>query len=124
MNRGTTFYLKTGLAILLVCILAGYSYYQSRNIRSGPRISIDTPLDGALVTTGTIDIKGKAENVSEITLDDNPIFVDESGAFSEKRAVLPGFNIFQVKVKDKFARVVSKNIQIVYRPATDAPVIQ
>lgn len=116
MNRNNRFYLKAILAAALLVIIGGYTYYQSRNIRDKSEITITEPHTGENVATSTVDIIGKATNVSAITLNDSPIFVDEKGAFKERRVLLPGYNAIKIHVEDKFKRITEKIIELVYEP--------
>jgi len=98
-----------------MALIIGYSLYQSRNLRSGPQLNIVSPINGALSTTSTTQIQGVAKNITSISLNDRPIFVDEDGNFSENLLLSYGYNIIGISAKDKFGRSVSKRLELVYK---------
>lgn len=108
-------FIKIGL-IALACIgIAGYTYYQARNIVYGPQITLVRPINGSTVSEPLVTISGNAKNISFISLNDRQIFVDKYGTFSEELLLSSGYNIWELEAKDKFGRVVSKKIELVLR---------
>lgn len=86
----------------------------------GPDVVLNVPQNGMTVEEELVEITGAATNVAEITMDGKPIFIDDSGAFSEKRLLNPGINSFMFEVKDKFGRVKTETLEIVYAPTASA----
>ncbi len=115
MTRTAHFYLKTLLITFLAVVILSYAYYQSRNFIRGPQLSIEAPINGSVFSDPYIEIKGKAENISKITLNERAIFVDEEGVFLEKMLLAPGYNIFKIEVEDKFKRTNTKFLELVYK---------
>jgi len=62
-----------------------------------------------------IEITGIAKNAIDLTLDGREISVDQQGDFDETIALLPGYNIINIKAKDKFGNVDDKNYQLMYK---------
>jgi len=81
----------------------------------GPQISLVTPTDGSSLTNSLVTISGKARNISFISLNDRPIFVDQQGNFNEELVLSPGYNSWTLRAKDKFGRTVSKQFGLVLR---------
>jgi len=109
---GKTF-IKIIIVTLVVAAIAGYSYFQARNLINGPEITIESPANGATLTDQRVTITGTAKNISYISLNDRQIFVDNDGVFREDLLLGEGYNIWKLEAKDKFGRVVSKNIELV-----------
>jgi hypothetical protein len=104
------------MAILVVIIFTvAYSIYQSRNLIKGPQISLMTPETGSTLANPLVAIKGVAENISFISLNDRQIFVDNEGNFSEELLLSPGYNLWEIEAKDKFGRIVSKKIELILK---------
>lgn len=123
MSRNAAYYLRTGLLILFAIIVLGYSSFQIRNIVFGPSIIVQSPLDGETYTHALVDVKGVAENVNYLTLDDKPIFTDTQGNFDEKMVLLPGSNIIKLYAENKFGKKTEKIIQVIlHTDPTDLPV--
>ncbi len=104
------------LIAFFVLVIVGYSIFQSIKIISGPQISVASPLSGSTITQSDVDIKGVAKNISFISLNDRPIYIDESGNFQEKLLLYPGYNIIKLQARDKFGASVEKHLELVYKP--------
>ena len=99
---------------IFVLIIVSYGLFQAHKLIAGPIIELDSPHTGVTVANNLLEIKGTSLNTSFISLNDRPIFMDEQGHFSEKLPLYPGYNIINIKAKDRFGSLVSKNIEIVY----------
>lgn len=104
------------ITILFVLVIVGYSIFQAHNILTGPEIALASPFSGEVVTEQAVDINGNAKNISFISLDDRPIYIDESGQFKEKLLLYPGYNIIRIYARDKFGTETEKKIELVYQP--------
>ncbi len=93
MNRDAKFLLRLSIFILFVIVICGYAYFQARKLINGPEISIDSPTNGQVFNQSFIEIRGVAQNITSISLDDRPISVDQSGNFDEKLLLPPGYTI-------------------------------
>lgn len=107
--------IKTLFIAFFVLIIVGYGIFQSKKIISGPKIVINSPTSGQTLNKSDIDISGVATNISAISLNDRPIFIDESGKFSEKLMLYPGYNIIKLRAEDKFGSKVEKDLELVYQ---------
>lgn len=96
--------LKIVGSLLLVLIILGYSLYSARNLIRGPALTIIEPLDGAVIATSTVIIRGLAPNAKNITINDQPILIDEQGNFAEIRLLEKGQNVYKLFIKDRFNR--------------------
>ena len=107
--------LKITIILITTFIIAGYSYYRTKDFIEGPVVTINYPSDGETIYSPVVEITGTAKNISYITLDDRQIYTDESGNFSEKLLLYPGYNIISIKVRDKFDRQKEKVLEVVYK---------
>lgn len=92
-----------GIVTLLIIII-GYSLYSARSLLQGPLLTVTEPLDGAIIATSTVIIRGLAKNAKMLTLNDQPILIDEHGNFGEILLLQKGINVYKLFVKDKFDR--------------------
>ena len=123
MDRNIKKILIIVTVLLTVAVIGGYSYLTSRNFLNGPVISVYEPTNGTALTDSLVIIKGKASNISFISLDDGQIFIDKYGNFAEMFLLSDGYNIIKLSAKDRFGRTVEKKIELVYKesaPATNA----
>ena len=100
---------------LLICF---YAFFGAQDLIFGVKIqnvmANDTPLlSGGKFENNIIQIKGAAKNAIKLTLNGREITIDENGNFNETIALLPGYNIINIKAKDKFGYVDEKNYQII-----------
>ena len=103
---------RYGLLLLFFVVLVGYSIFQARFLIIGPQLEITSPSDGVSIETPIIVIEGTAKNIISISLNDQKIFTDEDGRWSEKLIVSKGLSIMTVKVKDRFGRETKKRVRI------------
>lgn len=104
------------ISVFIICII-GYSLFQVHKIITGPIITLSVQ-DNTLITgpDNRITLKGTATNVAFISLNDNPIYIDEKGVFSEDLLLNPGYNIIKLYGKDKFGKTLTKLVEITYKP--------
>lgn len=103
---------KTILLVAFFLLLISYSLFQARFIILGPYINIQSPQDGASLDTDLINVVGRAENISFISLNDRPIFIDKNGDWNEKLIAPQGLSIITVRAKDRFGRSTEKQVEI------------
>ena len=105
----------TGVTITIM-VIVGYSLYQTRNLIKGPVLSVSSPANGITLNKPLVEIKGYVKNASYITLNDRQIFVNEQDKFNEKLLLSPGYNIIEIKIKDRFDRTKTEKLEVVYLP--------
>jgi hypothetical protein len=103
------------LGILLIVF---YSLFQAKNIILGPRFTINEPLDGQTLLEEEFTFSGNAHNVASITLNDSPIFIDETGVFNEKLIAPLGYSIMKLEVKDRFGRSKIEYVHLILKEKT------
>ncbi|NDE67979.1 hypothetical protein EB052_00065 [bacterium] len=108
----------TSITIITVIIL-GYALFAFRDIVRGPLIEIYEPLPGQSIATSTILVRGMVLRVQDITLNDRPILIDQSGNFAEVLLLQPGYNSITIKGSDKFGRSVREELEIMRTDSID-----
>lgn len=113
------FNLRLFLIIISVCLLLGYGLFNARNLLIGPSIEIYSPPSLEIETEeNTVTIKGRVKNMTYLSLSGRPIFVDTEGLFEEKLLLSPGFNIIEIRAKDRFKKEIAKTIKIYYKQSS------
>jgi hypothetical protein len=107
--------IKFWIAIGAIGIIVGYGGFRAKNLVTGPELTVSSPASGTLLADPLVEIKGTAKNISFLTLNDNKIYTDESGVWSEKILLSYGYNVMTVKAKDRFGRTTSKTLQLMYK---------
>ncbi len=105
------------LCIFLISIftIIGYAIFTSHDFISGPYLEILEPTNGSTLTTPRVTVRGLVKRIQDITLNDRPITIDEKGKFNEIELLAPGYNIFSIKVKDKFGRSEEYRLELIYK---------
>jgi|SRR3989344_2432697 len=115
-------------AITIGCIIIGYATWRSLNYVRGPSIEIFEPINGSAIENRTTIIRGQSKRVNNLTLNGNPVFIDEESNFHETIIVFPGVNRITITGEDRFKRQTSTLLEIVGKsdfptPSTTTPTI-
>jgi hypothetical protein len=105
-----------GLSVFFILIVV-YAFFRSKDLIFGVKIKNVNLADGATVTENIIKLTGKAKNAINLTLDGREISVDQQGNFNETIALLPGYNIINIKAQDKFGYIDEKNYKLILTQA-------
>ena len=104
---------KTLLVFFLIIIVAVFVIFRSLNYLKGPNVRIDSPANGSIVTSRSIQISGNAQRINKITLNGFPISIDEQGNWKENLIIFDGLNKITINVEDQFGRKTSKKLDII-----------
>ncbi|TSC61250.1 MAG: Xre-like protein DNA-binding protein [Parcubacteria group bacterium Gr01-1014_107] len=107
--------IKTLGLTLAILTVVGYAFFEARGVIAGPIIEVTEPKNGKSFHESLITIKGYTRNISFISLNDNPITVDEEGNFIEKLLLSPGYNIIKLKVVDRFGREKVSFLELLFK---------
>lgn len=99
-------------SIFFIFILT-YAFLTSKNLIFGVKITNVNITDGAKVSESIIEITGNAQNAINLTLNGREIVIDKDGNFHETIILLPGYNIVNIKAKDKFGHIDEKNYKLI-----------
>ena len=106
--------LKISSISVFFILIVIYAFFRSSDLIFGVKIKNVNVVNGTKVMNAAMDIKGNAKNATELTLNGREISVDQIGNFNETIALLPGYNIINIKAKDKFGYVDEKNYKLIY----------
>jgi len=106
--------LKIASISVLFLFIVIYAFFRSKDLIFGVKIRNVNIVDGAKVTNNIMNITGTAKNAVDLTLNDRTISVDQKGNFNETIALLPGYNVLDIKAQDKFGNVDEKNYKVMY----------
>jgi hypothetical protein len=112
--------IRSLLIILAILGMLAYVLFQARFLLLGPQIAlIDTP--APVQNNQIIHIKGKASNISKISLNGRQIFTDTSGYFDEALVLENGYTIATIEATDRYGRTTEVVKQFVYTPTSIIP---
>ena len=120
------FNIRHFIIIFSVIILLSYGVFNARNLIIGPIIEVYSPNQNTETKENLLIIKGRAKNISFLSLNSKPIFVDMEGLFEEKLLLSPGSNIIEIRAKDRFKKEILKTIKVYYKQsmATSTPEVE
>lgn len=94
-----------GLLILLgVAIASIYLIFRLKGIVSPPSLIIFTPLDNQTVSSSSIELLGKSEPESQLTVNGEQIISDSDGNFNKNVSLQKGINFITISAQKKYGR--------------------
>ena len=112
MNQDAKKIFKIGLFSLFFIFIIFYAFFTSRDLIFGVKITNVNIVDGAKMTESTLEIKGNAKNAINLTLNGREISIDKTGNFNETIILLSGYNVINIKARDKFGNIDEKNFRL------------
>lgn len=109
------FNVKLFILISSAFLLILYGIFNARNLIMGPSLKMFNPTTDMETGENIILVKGQVENMTFLSLNERPIFVDTDGIFEEKLLLSPGSNIIEIRVRDRFKKEIFKRIRVYYR---------
>ena len=106
----------TGIGIVLLLLLSFgvYGLYKAKAYLEGPRITIESPVNGQSLGESFTEIIGKTSNISSLFLNGRQIFTDKDGGFKGDLLLAEGYNIIEVSGADKFGRATKEKLELVF----------
>jgi hypothetical protein len=106
--------IRTTAVIVFFILFVLYAGFETIKLFLGPSLIIDNPKDLESISEPLINVSGTVKRVSYISINDRQIFADTAGKFNDKLLLLPGYNIIKIEVKDRFGKVLKKEIRLWY----------
>lgn len=114
MNTDAKKILKISLLVLFCIFIIAYAFFVSKNLILGVKIRNVNIVDGTKFTNNIVEITGNAKNAVFISLNGREISINQKGDFDETIALLPGYNIVDIKAVDQFGNKDEKNYKLMY----------
>lgn len=102
------------VATFAIFIIAGITYFYKEigKFSQEPRLVVVQPSNNLSVEGNSIDIVGISEKDTQVTINGQPVFVNESGEFKETISLQQGLNELEVKAVNKFDNEAKKKINV------------
>lgn len=100
--------------IVFFVLFVLYAGFETIKLFLGPSLIIDSPKDLSTTSEPLINVSGTVKRVAYISINDRQIFADTSGRFNDKLLLLPGYNIIKLEVRDRFGKVLKREIRLRY----------
>jgi len=115
MRHDFKFWLKMGGLVLLFAVILGYSYFKTKDLFKGVRLTVEGLTDGETIDNSFLKISGTAKKAVYVSINDREIFIDSNGVFNDSLILIPGYNIIEIKARGRFGKEKKKVYQIVYK---------
>lgn len=107
--------IKMSVLTMFFVFIVTYAFFRSYNLIFGVNLKNINLKDGAGFDGNILNVSGNAKNAVYLALNDREISIDKDGDFSETIALLKGYNIVEIKARDKFGNVDQKDYQLIQR---------
>lgn len=81
-----------------------YLYREFRNFAAEPQLIVFEPKNGTVVDGQEVTVRGKTDKGSQVTLNDQGVFVDSEGVFSDTVPVRVGMNTVVIRTVNRFEK--------------------
>lgn len=95
-----------------VSVVVAYATWRSLNYARGPAINIFFPPDQTATSSKVINMYGRADRISRLSINGRDLTIDELGNFSEILVIFPGINVVTIGATDQFGRSISKEVRL------------
>lgn len=102
------------LAVLAALAIFLYLGFYLKSSLSKPKIEIFEPADNLITGDKSVRVSGRAEEKTQIEINDKPILKDENGDFKELIELKKGINIISISAQNKYSqkRIIKKQVLV------------
>ncbi len=111
-------------AIVLVALGSFiFLYLQVNSFVSTPRLVIIKPINSTSAEGTSVHVLGVAEKDALVTINDQPVLVNEKGEFSQDVGLKDGLNVINVRAKNKFNKETTQSVSVSanFQPTENQP---
>ncbi len=103
----------TGIGAVALAIL-GYLIFQYIGFISPPRLNVDTPTDGQVITSNKVTVSGSTDTEASINVNNQPVIVGEDGRFESQVEVVTETREVVVTAKSRSGKEtrISRKIEV------------
>lgn len=99
---------------LFTLFFFGYLFLQYQSFTSAPELTVNTPSEGAVISSDKIQVQGKSNSDAVVSINGQKVALSDKGEFSLTMTLTPGINTVSIEAigKNGKKRTVSRTIQI------------
>lgn len=113
---------KFGRSAILIGFLAvlvlGFLLFQYRSALFNPSLKINYPTENATINSLTIEVRGKTDPDTTLTIGNEVVSIDDNGNFKKQITVFPGSTSINFRVENKFGKVTQTERRIIVKPGS------
>lgn len=103
-----------GISLLLALGACFYVYKQASFIAAPPSIEILSPPQDIEVFNDAIDVIGKSSEGSQVSINSQQVYADESGSFQEKIYLRKGLNVISISSVNRVGKKTEVVRNVIY----------
>lgn len=111
-NRKTFFNARNLTIIAVILVLGIYFLFQYNSLFFNPKLAIYFPKDKGTISGNVIEVKGKADQYSSLTIDGEEVLVGLNGEFKKSIFAFSGEKKITVIAKSRFGKETKKIITV------------
>ncbi len=104
------------VALGLILFTLAYGLFQARVLLEGPELTVRAPVPGASLTEPLMEVRGKAHNVTRVTINGRPITTTPEGDFNDTLVTPSGYGVVLVEATNRFGYHIEERIEIYGAP--------
>lgn len=104
--------LVLGVIFLLVFGAFFYLYLEFQSFAAEPQLTMFEPKSGSVIEAEEAIVQGKTDKGARVTINDQSVFVDNEGLFSDRLLVRPGMNTIVVRTVNRFNKEKSLTLSV------------
>jgi|GEM_PF-6681093 len=105
--------ITAGLAILIIVGIIGYVGLQVLTLISPPSINLDSPADGFVTGNSSVEVRGKTEENTDVSINGISILTEPDGSFSSQVPLKQGVNDLIITATNRLAKQTSVHRTVV-----------
>lgn len=109
-------YVFLGAAVVIVVIYLGIQVKQSIE---PPMLVLLSPQNGHVATTPKISVRGTTEKEAQISINGEPVIIDNEGKFEEQMYLSPGINTIVISAKKKRGKSATETRHVILKTAEE-----
>lgn len=98
---------------MLLTVILGYGYLKTRDLFRGVKLTVETLEDGQTINNPLLLLKGSAKKAVYLSINDREIFLTLDADFQDSLLLLPGYNIIEIKTRDRFGKEKKKVYRVI-----------
>lgn len=93
-----------GIVAAAIAVVVGFFIYEFRFLRA-PGLTLTIPSKDITVTENFLDITGRGDPETDLTVNGRPLYSGKTGEFSERMYLSRGVNRLEFEAKNRYGRV-------------------
>jgi len=106
--------LMTGSVVALLLAFFAYLIFSYFQFAGSPVLMVASPQNNSVVRTENVEVTGKTDPDATLTINSQPVAVNENGSFSATISLQPGINSLNIVATNKYKRqtTIVRNLRL------------